>query len=64
MSNNAPKTGSWAGLAGMNISKRKNLNVLEIRLEKEDDANFSLKTMDVEKLLAKIGLRSSHITAV
>ena len=34
------KTGSWASLASMNISKRKNLNVLEIRLEREENTDL------------------------
>ena len=56
--------GSYAGIASINTSVRDNKNVLEIRLEKTEDARFNLSTSETESLLVKLGIDSSHFLGV
>jgi hypothetical protein len=56
--------GSYAGIASINTSVRDNKNVLEVRLEKTENARFNLSMPETESLLVKLGIDSSHFLGV
>ena len=56
--------GSYAGIASINTSVRDKKNVLEVRLERTEDAKFNLSTTETESLLVKLGIDSSHFLGV
>ena len=55
---------SYSGIAAINKSVRDNKNVLEVRLEKSENARFYLNNIETEGLLTKLGIDSSHFTGV
>ena len=55
---------SYSGIAAINKSVRDNKNVLEVRLEKSENARFYLNHIETEGLLTKLGIDSSHFTGV
>ena len=55
---------SYSGIAAINKSIRDNKNVLEVRLEKSENARFFLSNIEIEGLLTKLGIDSSHFTGV
>ena len=56
--------GSYAGIASINTSVRDNKNVLEVRLERSENARFNLSMQETENLLVKLGIDSSHFLGV
>ena len=62
--NNAATTKSWSAVASMNISKRNQTNTLEVRLENDEKKGCTLNTEEIERLLKRLGLRSSQFTSV
>ena len=56
--------GSYAGIASINTSVRDNKNILEVRLEKSENAKFNLSISETESLLKKLGIDSSHFLGV
>ena len=55
---------SYAGIASINTSVRDKKNVLEIRLERTEEARFNLSVAETESLLVKLGIDSSHFLGV
>ena len=60
----AESRGTYAGIASINTSTRDNKNVLEIRLEKTESAKFNLSVVEIESLLKKLGIDTSHFHGV
>ena len=56
--------GSYAGIASINTSVRDDKNVLEVRLERTEEAKFNLSLAETESLLVKLGIDSSHFLGV
>ena len=56
--------GSYAGIASINTSVRDTKNILEVRLEKSENARFNLSMSETESLLVKLGKDSSHFLGV
>ena len=56
--------GSYAGIASINTSVRDNKNVLEVRLERDEGNKFYLSISEIESLLVKLGIDSSHFHGV
>ena len=54
--------GSYAGIASINTSVRDNKNVLEVRLERTEEARFNLSISETESLLVKLGIGVVFIT--
>ena len=61
---NAATTKSWSEVASMNTSKRNQTNTLEVRLENDEKRGCMLNVEEIERLLKRLGLRSSHVTSV
>ena len=55
---------SYSGIAAINKSVRDNKNVLEVRLEKSENARFNLSNVETEGLLRKLGIDSTHFIGV
>ena len=56
---------SYVGIASLNTSVRDKKNLLEIRLERRDfNVNFNLTQPEMDHLLTKLGLDSSHFLRV
>ena len=56
---------SYVGIASLNTSVRDKKNLLEIRLERRDfNVNFNLTQPEMDHLLTKLGLDSSHFLGV
>ena len=55
---------SYSGIAAINKSVRDNKNVLEVRLEKNETARFNLSNVEIEGLLRKLGIDSTHFLGV
>ena len=52
---------SYVGIAGLNTSVRDKKNLLEIRLERTDfNVNFNLSQVELDHLLTRLGIDSSH----
>ena len=56
--------GSYAGIASINTSVRDDKNILEVRLEKSESGKFNLSMSEIESLLVKLGIDSSHFLGV
>ena len=56
--------GSYAGIASINTSVRDTKNILEVRLERSENAKFNLSMSETESLLVKLGIDSSHFLGV
>ena len=60
-----PTKSSYVGIASLNTSVRDKKNLLEIRLERKDmNVNFSLSQPELDHLLTKLGIDSSHFLGV
>ena len=61
-----PATGgpSYSSIASINTSVRDNKKILEIRLEKQEEASFNLSVPEIEQLLRRLNIDSSHFLAV
>ena len=60
-----PAKSSYVGIASLNTSVRDKKNLLEIRLERKDmNVNFSLSQPELDHLLTKLGIDSSHFLGV
>ena len=55
---------SYSGIVSINKSIRDNKNVLEVRLERAPGARFNLNTTEIEGLLLKLGIDSTHFSGV
>ena len=56
---------SYSGIASLNTSVRDKKNLLEIRLERNDTSvNFNLNQTELDHLLTRLGMDSSHFTGV
>ena len=55
---------SYSSIASINTSTRNKKNILEIKLEKQEGANFSLKMEEIENLLKRLNIDASHFTGV
>ena len=56
---------SYSGIASLNTSVRDKKNLLEIRLERNDvGVNFNLNQTELDFLLTRLGIDSSHFTGV
>ena len=56
---------SYVGIASLNTSVRDKKNLLEIRLDRKDfSVNFSLTQGELDHLLTRLGIDSSHFTGV
>ena len=55
---------SYSGIASINKSIRDNKNVREVRLEKSENARFNLSNVEIEGLLRKLGIDSTHFIGV
>ena len=56
---------SYVGIASLNTSVRDNKNLLEIRLERRDfNVSFNLVQAELDHLLTRLGIDSSHFTGV
>ena len=63
-SGGGPGTTSYVSIASINNSVRDEKNVLEIRLEKSENARLNLSMEETERLLVKLGIDSSHFLGV
>ena len=55
---------SYSGIAAINKSVRDKKNVLEVKLEKSENARFHLSNIETEGLLTNLGIDSSHFLGV
>ena len=55
---------TYCGIASINKSVRDNKNILEVRLERSENAKFSLSRIETEGLLMKLGIYSNHFLGV
>ena len=56
---------SYVGIASLNTSVRDKKNLLEIRLDRCDfSVNFNLSQVELDHLLTRLGIDSSHFTGV
>ena len=56
---------SYVGIASLNTSVRDKKNLLEIRLDRcDNNVNFNLAQLELDHLLTKLGIDSSHFTGV
>ena len=61
---NLEKPAVWANITSLNISKRRKTNTLEVRLDKEQGAGFSLNSEEIERLLRRLKVNSSQFSMV
>ena len=62
---NISSRSSYAGIASLNTSVRDKKNLLEIRLEQSTQTvSFNLTQDELDQLLTKVGIDSSHFSAV
>ena len=55
---------SYARITSINTSVRDQKNVLEIRLERSENAKFNLTMEETERLLVKLGIDTNHFIGV
>ena len=61
-----PGTGgpTYSSIASINTSVRDNKNLLEIRLERQEGSTFNLSMQEIEHLLKRLNIDSSHLLGV
>ena len=60
-----PTKSSYVGIASLNTSVRDKKNLLEIRLERNAfSVNFNLAQQELDHLLTRLGIDSSHFLGV
>ena len=59
-----PPRSILSSIASINTSVRDNKKILEIRLEKQEEASFNLSVPEIEQLLRRLNIDSSHFLAV
>ena len=57
-------TPTYSSITAINTSVRDKKNILEVRLEKQQGSTFNLTMPEIESLLRRLGIDSSHFTAV
>ena len=55
---------TYSNIAAINTSVREKNNILEVRLEKQNGASFNLSVEEIESLLKRLHIDSSHFTGV
>ena len=55
---------SWATIASMNTSNRKETNTLEVRLENDERKGTTLNNEEIERLLKRLNILTSQFTCV
>ena len=61
-----PGTGppSYSSITAINTSARDSKNILEVRLEKQEGSKFNLSMEEIEHLLKRLSIDTSHIIGV
>ena len=55
---------TYSSIASINTSVRDSKNLLEVRLEKQEGSRFTLSQEEIENLLKRLNIHSSHLLGV
>ena len=52
---------TYSSITSINTSVRDNKNLLEVRLERQEGSTFNLSMLEIENLLKRLNIDSSHL---